>query len=170
MERTCSKCNRPFPLTAEFFPSRKYRGHSIFQSFCRKCENARQKEWRNTHPGYNRGKHRVWVEANREYVNEKLRAWAKANSQNKRRHQNKWIIKNHDYYLRLRRVYTAVKKAIERGDLMRPLECSRCNIPCVPHAHHHLGYAKEHWLDVIFLCRKCHHAEHQKTDAPSSAA
>jgi hypothetical protein len=26
--------------------------------------------------------------------------------------------------------------------------------------HHHLGYAKKHWLDVVLLCQECHTAVH----------
>lgn len=54
--------------------------------------------------------------------------------------------------------YKARKKLnyyIESGKLSRPTTCSKCNIVCKPDAHHY-SYEKEHWLDVIWLCKKCH--------------
>lgn len=58
----------------------------------------------------------------------------------------------------------AVKSAIARGDLVR----GSCEV-CVgglatgngeTEAHHYLGYAEDHRLDVQWLCRKHHKAAH----------
>lgn len=54
--------------------------------------------------------------------------------------------------------------AIRKGELVRPMECSRCGIIPAPtsdgraaiQAHHH-DYDKP--LDVEWLCAKCHRAE-----------
>ena len=59
------------------------------------------------------------------------------------------------------RVYGFVKRAIERGDLIRPTLCHKCgdNAGVASdgrskiHAHHH-DYSKP--LDVEWLCAKCH--------------
>jgi len=56
----------------------------------------------------------------------------------------------------------AVKKAVQRGDVIRALECSTCNKPCDTTAHHYKGYDEEHWLDVIWLCRSCHYQADRK--------
>jgi hypothetical protein len=75
----------------------------------------------------------------------------------------------------LRLARQAVHKAIRRGDLIRPDACVKCGLQAgdvIPwpwpldgmpprvvgliHAHHHKGYAHEHWLDVQWLCRSCH--------------
>lgn len=39
------------------------------------------------------------------------------------------------------------------------LPCASCGKPA-DHYHHYLGYAPEHWLDVIPLCLVCHQEEH----------
>lgn len=52
----------------------------------------------------------------------------------------------------------AVNKAIRAGKLTRPETC-RCGRPSPLEAHHHRGYAREHRLDVVFLCRDCHRQE-----------
>lgn len=53
----------------------------------------------------------------------------------------------------------AVSNALKVGRLVRPLACASCGAPR-PQAHHHLGYAPEHRLDVLWLCAKCHAAAH----------
>lgn len=55
----------------------------------------------------------------------------------------------------------AVHKAKVAGRLAVPEACQGpCARPGLPlEAHHHHGYAREHRLDVVFLCRDCHRAE-----------
>ena len=58
------------------------------------------------------------------------------------------------------RAYHAVARALRGQVLMRPSACGQCGSPCKPDAHHHNGYAPEHWLDVEWLCRNCHERAH----------
>lgn len=53
----------------------------------------------------------------------------------------------------------AVGIAVKQGALTRPTSCS-CGAIGKLDAHHHLGYEPRHWLDVVWLCRKCHKAAH----------
>jgi hypothetical protein len=50
----------------------------------------------------------------------------------------------------------AVRNAIRQGILFRPHACSLCPSVEDIQAHHHRGYAPEHWLDVLWVCRTCH--------------
>ena len=50
----------------------------------------------------------------------------------------------------------SVRTALKSGALQRA-ECAICEAPTAQ-AHHHLGYAPEHRLDVVWLC-PAHHAE-----------
>jgi len=50
----------------------------------------------------------------------------------------------------------AVTIAVARGELIRPSTCSACDAKCHPSAHHHKGYEEESWLDVLWLCNRCH--------------
>lgn len=54
----------------------------------------------------------------------------------------------------------AVLVAIRTGTLIRPETCSRCGVQCRPDAHHE-DYSKP--LEVEWLCRRCHLAEHRCT-------
>jgi hypothetical protein len=56
----------------------------------------------------------------------------------------------------------AVSIAVKKGILVKPEACSKCEAPKSPHAlqgHHHHGYDKEHQLDVVWICAKCHRKE-----------
>jgi len=45
---------------------------------------------------------------------------------------------------------------IKSGKIQRPATCSQCGATTRVDGHHWKGYSKEHWLDVIWLCRACH--------------
>ena len=62
------------------------------------------------------------------------------------------------------RARRAVREAIEAGCLTRPSTCDECGAECKPHAHHHMGYDEQHWLDVRFLCVDCHIIAHHGFD------
>ncbi len=51
--------------------------------------------------------------------------------------------------------------SIRSGKITRPSVCSVCGIECTPHAHH-WSYLEEHWLDVRWVCAKCHKDIHAK--------
>lgn len=53
--------------------------------------------------------------------------------------------------------HEAVRRAIKRGVLLKAntLKCSSCPNQAQEY-HHHNGYDKAHWLDVVPICKKCH--------------
>ena len=51
-----------------------------------------------------------------------------------------------------------LSRAIERGDIVRPLFCGMCGESCKPDGHH-ADYTKP--LDITWLCRKCHRLVHK---------
>lgn len=54
---------------------------------------------------------------------------------------------------------SALNEAVRSGKINRPRTCSTpgCGNSNVT-AHHHNGYDREHWFDVIWLCLICHKA------------
>jgi hypothetical protein len=59
----------------------------------------------------------------------------------------------------------AVAKALKDGTLVKTASCNRCSAPAVI-GHHH-SYEPEYWLDVEWLCKRCHlrhHAEEKYGD------
>lgn len=54
----------------------------------------------------------------------------------------------------------ALRYAVRVGKIKRPDTCSSCGVRCFPEGHH-WSYAKDHQLDVIWLCKKCHEETHK---------
>jgi hypothetical protein len=104
---------------------------------------------------------RRYYRENREILIPKMKAYAKSpkgrevsrKTLQKQRRDNK------------ERVYAraAVMWAIRCGTLTRPTRCEKCRSKCRPHAHHHIGYERKHWLSVQWLCPPCHDIAHGKT-------
>ena len=63
------------------------------------------------------------------------------------------------------RAWTAIRYATKSGKIVRPKRCEACGSTRRIEAHHYLGYAKEHWLEVRWLCGECHIAAHDKNSA-----
>jgi len=54
------------------------------------------------------------------------------------------------------------QKAIQRKPHLRPELCELCGIDCKPDGHH-WDYSKENWLNVVWVCKKCHSGIHYDT-------
>ena len=109
--------------------------------------------------------------ANREDRIAKAREWEKKNPERKQELQRQSARKNRaKIYEKYRRNFErdklklyarwAINVAVYKGRIIPPDACSKCGKECRLHAHHYLGYAKEHRRDVIWLCPKCHAAAH----------
>lgn len=60
---------------------------------------------------------------------------------------------------------TAFSNAVRGGRIQKPLTCSQCRKKTTPHklhGHHHKGYAKANWFNVIWLCVDCHGLVHRR--------
>ena len=58
-----------------------------------------------------------------------------------------------------RRAHIMVDNAIKYGNIIRPNQCSRCSIVCVPDGHHEDYYKP---LEVTWLCEDCHGKRHRE--------
>lgn len=54
----------------------------------------------------------------------------------------------------------AVRRALKAGRLVKPSNCNRCPQQTDDLIGHHHSYARENWLDVEWLCKKCHMRHH----------
>ncbi|MGH9299940.1 MAG: hypothetical protein ACRDZT_08465 [Acidimicrobiales bacterium] len=52
-----------------------------------------------------------------------------------------------------------VAHALKSGRLVKSDVCERCGNADTLQAHHHRGYRREHWLDVRWLCWRCHYEQ-----------
>lgn len=118
---------------------------------------------------WTKAKYKAWAQANHTQILSKARAWRAANVEKMRAYRQKWKRKHTKKYLtaekkRLSRPHNvikskgrrAVRTAIRKGLLKRPVSCSKCHTKTSVEAHHHKGYAPSSWLKIEWLCRKCH--------------
>ncbi len=68
----------------------------------------------------------------------------------------RYLLKYRAKFPERKKAYNAVNNAVRYGRIPRPdtLKCS-CEKQAQQY-HHHKGYAKKHWLDVIPVCIPCH--------------
>lgn len=99
-----------------------------------------------------REQQREYYARNREKYAETSKAWRIAN----RERYNQLV--NAYYHRHKDRSYArkAVRRAVDNGLLSKPLTCQQCSKECKVEGHHHKGYDKQFWLDIIWLCRECH--------------
>lgn len=142
--KRCSLCGETKPLDGFHRCRREKDGR---QRKCKSCKLAENKEWQRANPQRMKEAVRRWEAANPERVLEHARDYAK-------RHPGK------------AQARAAVKRAIDRGELVRPSTCEDCGGPgreykdgrAGIHAHHP-DYSKP--LDVKWLCATCHGERHR---------
>jgi hypothetical protein len=95
--------------------------------YCRHCTSIIDKEWRASNP----------------------EKYKKMFTEGKKRMTQKYPMK--------RKARTAVNNAVRDGIIPKvgTLQCVECDTVAEQY-HHHNGYDKQHWLDVIPVCRGCH--------------
>lgn len=146
--KTCSKCKQTKQLTGFYKHQSTKDGH---RPDCKSCFMKQCKKYRQT----KQGKAMRQKETARYYKTEKGKATRKRYQQSEK---GKVTYKHsrirHPECFKARR---AVMRAITTGRLPRPNTrlCHYCPKPAQQY-HHHKGYAPEHQLDVVPVCRKCH--------------
>lgn len=157
--KLCRGCQTEKPET-EFWarPSRP----CGLQSRCKSCTTARGRKSRQRYRKTEKGKlaDRKYVQSDA-YKAQRKNWLAKLTPAERRSYRERWAEKNREHALMLHRASMAVQRALKDGRLVRPAQCSKCGAEGKPQAHHHIGYAKEHHLDVIWVCRSCHEREHE---------
>jgi hypothetical protein len=154
--KICTKCDVTKPLS-DF---RVKSGRSY--SHCKACEYAYNAAYRKTPQG-----RRMKQEADRRYAQSRKGIKVKRAAKRRYKRTDRGRLKAEEYRCRLRnkdparlRARMAVHHAVAAGVLCRPQFCSRCGLQGNIEGHHHKGYEKEHWLDVVWLCQECHLREH----------
>lgn len=154
--KVCTKCGESKP-TSDF---RIKAGRPYSQ--CKRCEYLYSVLYQKTPQGK-----RMKKEADRRYSKSPDGIKNKRRAKRRYKHTERGQAKAEEYRTRLRnrdpnrlRARMAVHHAVEAGILHRPECCSRCGALGGIEGHHHNGYEKTDWLNVIWLCRECHLKEH----------
>lgn len=72
--------------------------------------------------------------------------------------KERWAQRNQDKRL----AQHAANNALRDGILERKTSCEHCGTDERKLQKHHWSYEPEHWLDVIWLCTRCHGKEHKR--------
>lgn len=137
--KPCSKCGDVKPLT-EFNRNRNRRDG--LDSRCKPCHRQQSKEWQR---GRGKAAHQLAVTA-----------WLQRNPERRLAADQRTRGKNPTHW----RARRAVREAILNGTLVRPAACSACGTAGPVQGHHWRGYEPSAWLNVQWLCNRCHRAEH----------
>lgn len=89
----------------------------------------------------------------KECEHKKVYRWQKANSF-KQNHRIKFD--SDPEYRKRKRARAKVNYEIWAGKITKPKNCEVCGSNGLMTAHHYLGYERDHWLDIQWLCRECH--------------
>ena len=152
------KCSKPLKDFAKLTKS-----HDGLQKRCRQCSSIRWKKYEISHRK-NLLEYRAKYASRQRFIDRKRYERIKqdpseyAKLLTRMLENNKRMAKKHPQQ---RKARLAVSSAVRCGRIVRPKICSSCEIECKPEAHHD-SYEREHWLDVRWLCRKCHMEHHRK--------
>lgn len=151
--KRCAKCNTVKPLT-EFHRRRKCRDGR--QNKCKQCASRA-------------ARHRY--EQNGDVIRLQCKTYRHglgevAHVRARERHR-KDVEKRSEYFAEYRRsnkgkrrASAAVQTALRNGTLARPDICSRCRTTERRLVAHHHSYEQSSWLDVEWICDRCHMEEH----------
>ncbi len=185
ISKPCSKCKQ-FKSLSEFYRNKSKKDG--FSHACKSCDKASVAKYSQTEKGkavnrksvekYSKTEKGKTVQKNylssekgratkckrdKKYGktekgrNIRLKALKKYNCSRKGKANHKqWRLKHPE----ICKAKAAVNHAVRRGKMPRvkTLQCHYC--PAQAEQYHHPSYAKEHWLDVIPVCRQCHCLHH----------
>lgn len=141
--KRCRMCLQTKPV--DQFTAHRQKKDGL-QSYCKPCMVIRLRPYVRAH-----------YAANREECQEKARSYRFLHSDElaeKRSIRRRAELAAHPESVRLHgRVASAVRRAIEKGVLIRPDRCELCGKECKPDAAHH-DYSLP--LSVHWLCKSCH--------------
>ncbi len=165
--KECRRCHAEKPV--EEFPQRTGRPEGERGPYCVPCVGIIGKPGRIRYAKTAKGIAAARRSQNSETVKASHRAAVLRRMADGRdgAYHRRWIKNNPGHYLPRHAARQRLRTAIKNGTVIRPAACGKCAAPCTPHGHHHNGYDGKNALDVMWLCRRCHDAEHQVTSSPT---
>lgn len=146
--KKCSDCDRELALDA--FNRNRAQPDGL-QNICRDCQRERgqRPESRVARAKARRTEHAKALEAERQ-----RRYWATPKGKERSLRAVRKALKDHPERFAARE---AVRRAVAKGALppVRSQSCVHCR-GAAQQYHHHRGYARAQWLEVLPICRLCH--------------
>lgn len=145
--RLCGGCKKEKPIT-EFYKHKR----DGYQARCKECKRVSDRERNKKRSAYNKEKYKLWMASKgKQYYSRKGVRAAKAKAM--RRYRKNPILR-----MKMEARWQ-VNRAIKSGGLKK-MPCSVCSN--TKSQAHHTDYYKP--LEVVWLCRRCHDAEHAKAE------
>ena len=159
--KTCTKCGESKPLT-EYYQRKSGPRQGEFSAYCRACSVAAVMASRAKNPEAHtkiRDSMRRWRAENREIAIARERARYIAQTEKRRKVAQKARRKNP---LRTQ-AHNAIRRAVRHGKFppASSMVCKYCQEAQAADWHHHRGYEKQFWLDVVAVCNECHGKAHR---------
>src|SRR5680860_954228 len=144
MTKKCSKCKQE--LSSDCFRNNKSAKDGL-QHWCRECMNAYYRSYFKKDKNYNKKAARMneYYERNKTQYRENWRRWYQDN-------------KHRPEVWNKIRAAQAIAQAVYRGKMQKG-SCEVCGKK-EAQAHHYLGYEREHWMSVKWLCHRHHREVH----------
>lgn len=164
--KCCTKCGL-FKPSSEFPKDNQMKNG--LSSWCKQCRRAYDRARYHLNPEprreccreYWREYWRDLPEEQRECAREQLRSKRQLNQERYREHSRGYYRRDLEHSRAQSRAKAAIRRALLRGDITKPDYCEACGklereVAGGLEAHHYLGYAREHYLDVQWLCIEDH--------------
>jgi hypothetical protein len=129
-----------------------------------------KRAWKLRNIGHVIAQKKRYYRENRDFVLSRCLEWRLKNKTRKALTTKMWAKRNPDKVRGIQKRYqernplkVQARSAVAIRWTSDPLfrkPCQNCGKK-KSEAHHHKGYQKKHWLDVQWLCRKCHQKTHQ---------
>ncbi len=123
---------------------------------CKQCHNARTLAWQKSPSGRDASR----AAANKFASSEKGVAWRAAYLKTPKGQEIIRANARRQIDSGMAAAHLAVKRAVEKGILVKTGVCAGCGAKAKTDMHHTHGYAREHRLTVVEICRACHRKEH----------
>jgi hypothetical protein len=144
--RACITCGGKEP-ESEFNRGRR--------TICKLCDAARSRLWYRMNKARRIRANAAWKDRNRAHVNTVARKWYRDNLAWCAEYSRNRKLSLGTLRFQVSAARRAVRKALKTGLLVRRLNCERCTTVCKTQAAH-ASYEPGRWLDVKWLCPKCH--------------
>lgn len=158
--KSCFKCGVEKPL-AEFYKHQQMPDGHLNK--CKECTKIDVKTNRDTKKDY-------YLEYDRNRPNKDERNLSHSERHKLKYHSDETFRKSVKQRKRgwvernplKRKAQCAAGNAVRDGKLERKTSCEHCDTTESKLQKHHWSYSEEHWLDVVWLCTKCHGKEHKR--------
>ena len=147
--KRCGRCG-DFKSVDQFYRLKT----GYLHGYCHPCNTEARREWGRANRDSTLAVARRWRADNAERVAENTRRWRAQHPDAMMAAIRRWEAKNPERIRMVRRAIDAVRRATQKGTLIRPTACEACGVQGrqITAAHH--DYTRP--LDVRWLCRPCH--------------